>query len=190
MHGNIFYKKICHFGSKCLFNKENSMAGTLNLYYNYYNLFYICRPHGQVSIIGMQINWIELNWTYYLFIIIIYYYYFEKSNDINVAFFWDTEPCILYVKRIFWHWTKQNREYAEEDLWDQQFPERRGKIWIQNKLEWERQRPGGVFSYVGCASLTPEELVYSNNGPGERNDRSRGLQTSSGYLLACWHQLM
>jgi hypothetical protein len=32
-----------------------------------------------------------------------------------------------------------------------------------------------------CASLTPEELVYSNNGPGERNDRSRGLKTSAGY---------
>jgi hypothetical protein len=30
---------------------------------------------------------------------------------------------------------QQNREYAEEELGDQQFPEQRGKIWIQNKLE-------------------------------------------------------
>jgi hypothetical protein len=29
----------------------------------------------------------------------------------------------------------QNREYAEEELEDQQFPEQRDKIWIQNKLE-------------------------------------------------------
>jgi hypothetical protein len=80
---------------------------------------------------------------------------------------------------------KQNGEYAEEELGDQQFPEQRGKIWIQNKLS----EKDSVFSYVGCASLSPEELVYSNNGPGERNDRSRGLQTSAGYVLACWHQL-
>jgi hypothetical protein len=33
------------------------------------------------------------------------------------------------------HRTKQNREYTEEELGDQQFPEQRGKIWIQNKLE-------------------------------------------------------
>jgi hypothetical protein len=31
--------------------------------------------------------------------------------------------------------------------------------------------------------LTPEELAYSINGPGERNDRSRGLKTSAGYVL-------
>jgi hypothetical protein len=54
----------------------------------------------------------------------------------------------------------------------------------------EKERRGGVLSYVGCASLTPEEIVYRNNGPGERNDRRRGLQTSAGYILACWHQLM
>jgi hypothetical protein len=30
---------------------------------------------------------------------------------------------------------KENSEYAEEELGDQQFPEQRGKIWIQNKLK-------------------------------------------------------
>jgi hypothetical protein len=30
---------------------------------------------------------------------------------------------------------KQNGEYAEKELGDQQFPEQRGNIWIQNKLE-------------------------------------------------------
>jgi hypothetical protein len=80
------------------------------------------------------------------------------------------------------HWTMLSW-YVGQELGDQQFPEQRGKIWIQNKLEWERQHRGSASSYLGCASLTPEELGYSNKGPGERNDRSRGLQTYAGYII-------